>query len=343
MTTESRMSRRSSLKLIGALGLGISAPTIFFEPAPSLAGSAPHTLSRTIPLMSTLVSITVCDSSRDLAEEAQEKAFQTMKDLVPIFNRFDPNSRVSRLNRSGSLNDAPPHLMQVLGVSRDLFYQSGRVFDVTVLPLLDRQRESIVKTGRPLEFKEIREAFKCVGFEKVTFAPGKISFAHSGVRITLDGIAKGYIVDQAAKTLEKQGVKSALINAGGDIRAIGGKGSVPWRIGIRDPLGRKKHARTFDLTNMAVATSGNYENYFDPQARHHHIISKDLGDSPRRIISVTAMAGTAMLADGLSTALFLLGPEQGLKLIDSLPEAEALIMTRGGRTFKSSGWDHRTV
>ncbi|MCF8104373.1 MAG: FAD:protein FMN transferase [Desulfohalobiaceae bacterium] len=289
--------------------------------------------------MNTLVSITVCDASRDLAEESQEAAFQTMKDLIPIFNRFDPESRISRLNVSGKLNDVPPHFLQVLETSQDLFYQSGKVFDITVLPLLERQQESVAKTGRPPQIQEIQDMRKSLGFEKIKFGPGKIVFAHAGVRITLDGIAKGYIVDQAARTLEKHGVKSALINAGGDIRAIGGKGPVPWQVGLRDPLDRRQHVQIFNLAHMAVATSGNYENYFDPLARHHHIINKDLGDSPRRTISATAVARTAMMADGLSTAMFLAGPKKGLKLIESLPGAEALVMTRGSRIFKSSGWN----
>lgn len=338
MTAESRMSRRSCLKLIGTLSLGVSAPAIFFEPAQALAGKSLHEISRTLPLMNTLVSITVCDASRHLAEEAQEKGFRVIQDLIPIFDRFDPKSQVSWLNQNKSLTEVPPQLFEVLKTSEKLFYQSGKAFDVTILPLLERQQEQVAGTGKPPDIQETRNTLTYVGFEKIDLDAGTIRFSHPGTRITLDGIAKGYIVDQAASTLENLGVQSALINAGGDIRAIGDKGGVPWTIGLKDPLGRKRTVQRFDLANRAVATSGNYENNFDPLARHHHIISKRLGDSPRRIISASVLANTAMLADGLSTTLFLSEPEHGLRFVESLPDCEALIMTRGGRIFESSGW-----
>ncbi len=338
MTDQQRMTRRSSLKLLGAFGLGAALPNVLLHARLAQAQASRHTVSKTLPLMNTLVTMTVCDPSRPRAEEALEKAFRHIQDLIPIFNRFDPGSRLSRLNQQGVLHDVPPELFQVLETSKYLYHQSKKSFDVTVLPLLEEHRQSVLQTGRPPEVREIKTILQSVGFDKLHLHPRTVRFTHSGMRITLDGIAKGYLVDRAAMVLRRQGVRSALINAGGDIRAIGGKDGAPWRIGLQDPLGRKKELATFKLADRAVATSGNYHNYYDPLAKHHHIISKGLGDSPQRIISATALAPSAMLADGLSTMLFLNTPAQSLRLVESLPESEALIITRGGRIFQSSGW-----
>ena len=342
MTFPNRMSRRSSFKVMGALGLGVSVPSLLWRPSALQAKTSLQTVSKTLPLMETLVSMTACDPSRMRAEEALEKAFRRVQDLIPVFDRFDADSRLGRLNQTGSLRDVPPQLFEVLETSKYLYHRSTKTFDVTILPLLEEHRDSVIRTGRPPEIRRVQAILASVGFAKIQLDPRTIRFRHSGVRITLDGIAKGYLVDQAAQTLRRAGVHSALIDAGGDIRAVGSKGPGPWRIGLEDPLGRKKRLMAFRLADLAVATSGNYEQYFDPLARHHHIVSKDLGDSPRRIISATATAPTAMLADGLSTMLFLQTPEQGLACIESMPECEALLITRGGRMFPSSGW-HRLL
>ena len=337
MSFQHTMNRRSALKLLGALGLGTAAPEFVFNVQAFAAQSSLHTVSKTLPLMKTLVSMTVCDRSRTLAEEALGQAFEHVQALIPVFNRFDAGSHLSRLNRSGILREVPAELFQVLETSKYLFYQSRRSFDVTILPLLEAHQQSVLRTGRPPEHPALQSILQTVGFEKLELHPGTVRFTRPGMRITLDGIAKGYLVDRAAEALRRQGVHSALINAGGDIRAIGDKGGAPWRIGLQDPLDRKRTAATFKLTDTAVATSGNYQNAYDPLARHHHIVSKGLGDAPQGILSVTVLAPSAMLADGLSTMLFLNSPEENLRQVASLPECEALIMTRGGRTHHSSG------
>ena len=337
MTIHRTMTRRSTLKLLGAFGLGAAAPEFFLNVQTSGARTSLHTVSKTLPLMKTLVTMTVCDPSRSLAEDALGKAFEHVQALIPVFNRFDAGSHLSRLNRSGILREVPSELFQVLETSKYLYYQSQKSFDVTILPLLEAHRHSVLQTGRPPELPAIKAILQSVGFERMELHPRTVRFTRPGMRITLDGIAKGYLVDRAAEMLRRQGVHSGLINAGGDIRAIGDKAGAPWQIGLQDPLARKQQAATFQLTDMAVATSGNYQNYYDPPARHHHIVSKELGDSPQRVLSVTVLAPSAMLADGLSTMLFLNTPETSLRQVASLPETEALIISQGGRTYQSSG------
>jgi thiamine biosynthesis lipoprotein len=337
MRSKATIDRRDCLKLIAALGLGSAVPAAAARPA-AAAVAGKHEVSRTLPLMGTLVTITVFDESRQKVDEALERAFGAMRKAMPVFDRFDPGSRIAHLNDTGLLRDVPPGLGHVMRASSQLHEASRGMFDITVLPLLRIYKRTLQEKGRPPAWGEVREAASRTGFERVRISSGEIRLLQPGMQITLDGIAKGYIVDLAAESLRADNIQCALINAGGDIRAVGSKGGVPWRIGVRDPGGRKSYVRTIRLSDMAVATSGSYENHFDPLARHNHLIDAEAKGSPRRTVSATAVASSAMLADGLSTAFFVLEPEKAITLAESLAGVQATIFARGGRSFCSSGW-----
>jgi thiamine biosynthesis lipoprotein len=288
--------------------------------------------------MNTLVTVTVLDRSRQRAVTAQNAAFQTMHKLVPVFDRFRSDSHISRLNRHGALHDVPPDLDRVLNACSELYRQSHNHFDVTILPLLQRTSSTVRRTGNALSPKEIRDLKSLIGFRHVGHTSRAVRLERPGMGITLDGIAKGYIVDQAAACLVRHGVRSALINAGGDIRVTGGKGGSPWLIGVQDPMRTEGQIARLGLHQAAVATSGSYEQFFDPLARHHHLIDTS-GYSPHRIVSSTVVAPTAMQADGLATALFLMPPGKGLQWAASLPGVQACLITRGNRTMNTPGWE----
>jgi thiamine biosynthesis lipoprotein len=337
MHSKAAIDRRGCLKLLAAVGLGSVLPAAAVRPAAAAVADR-RAFTRTLPLMGTVVSITVYDTSRQRAEEAQERAFRAMQKASSVFDRFDSASHISHLNETGRLRDVPPGLGYVFRASSQLHQASRGMFDVTVLPLLRVYKHSLREGGEPPAWREVREAASRTGFEGVRMSSREIRLVQPGMQVTLDGIAKGYIVDLAADTLRSHDVSCALINAGGDIRAVGSKGGVPWRIGVKDPGGRQRYLRTLHLSDMAVATSGSYENYFDPRARHNHLIDRDQASSPRRTVSATAVASSAMLADGLSTAFFVLEPKQAIALAESFRDVEAAILARGGRTFVSSGW-----
>jgi thiamine biosynthesis lipoprotein len=177
-----------------------------------------------------------------------------------------------------------------------------------------------------------------------------LSLSRSGMGLTLDGIAKGYIVDAMADALRAHGATRFLINAGGDIRAAGDRGDeLPWTIAIRDP---EDSAPSWDseswrrsvvpdlirITSGAVATSGSYEVYFDREQLAHHIVQGRTGRSPDHAMSVTVTAATTMEADALATAVFVLGPVEGAGLINGLAGCECLIIDRQGKQVRSDGW-----
>jgi thiamine biosynthesis lipoprotein len=157
--------------------------------------------------------------------------------------------------------------------------------------------------------------------------------------ITLDGIAKGYIVDRAAEVLSKNGIKNYLVNAGGDIRTAGVRSDKKaWTIAIQDPKKKRQYPDIVHLGNGAIATSGNYEVYFDREKMFHHIVDPRTGRSPRLTTSVSVRARTAMDADALSTSVFVMTPDGGTRFIDSLSSCECLVIDKKGRMFRSSGW-----
>ena len=336
MAAGSAMNRRQWLQTAGLAGAALLAPSVVLRPR-AASGSKPlRQVSKTLPLMGTLVSITVLDPSENKAREARESAFATMNELLPIFNRHDGSSCLSELNRKEVLRDVPPELSRVLEQSKVLYRLSDKAFDITILPLLEMSRRSRAASRRP-DWSTVQEKLSLTGWDNISCSSKEIRL-QPGTKITLDGIAKGFIVDRAAAALRARGVAGALINAGGDIRAVGDKKGSPWQVGLRDPEGREHPVQTVRLSDLAVATSGSYEQYFDASGKHHHLIDGSRGDSPRRTVSSTVIAPSAMLADGLSTAFFVLQPEQGLKLAAKLNHVETHIITRGGRSFSSGGW-----
>lgn len=338
-TLKDCIDRRDFLKMMGMLGIGLATPA-FATPLENLKFNKHlYKVSRTRPLMGTFVNITIMDPSKDKAEDALQRTFLEIENLTCIFNRHTDNTPIGQLNREGILRDVNPHIYKVMSRA-DHFYQlSQGAFDITVKPLIDLYKESFTQTGNPPDAQKVKDILKLVDAKNVHYDRGEIRFLKDGVGITLDGIAKGYIVDKAAHSLEKARIEHALINAGGDIKAIGDRGKgKPWRIAIRNPWEKDKNLEILSLANEAIATSGNYEVYFDREKLFHHIISPKTGYSPRLTTGVTVLAKAVTDADALSTATFIFEPKEGKRLIDSLSGAECLIVDQKGMKIRSSGW-----
>jgi len=183
-----------------------------------------------------------------------------------------------------------------------------------------------------------------VGAENIIFDGRSIAFRKDGMGITLDGIAKGYIVDKASKVLTSKGIKNHLINAGGDIRTHGhAKGKRPWTIAIQDPQKKRHYPDIIKMNDGAIATSGNYEVYFDRERMFHHIVNPRTGRSPLQTVSSSVIARTTMEADALSTATFIMGPTQAVRFINSRPTTECLLITRKNKILRSAGWKTATT
>jgi thiamine biosynthesis lipoprotein len=145
-------------------------------------------------------------------------------------------------------------------------------------------------------------------------------------------------VERGAAILKEAGIAHALLNAGGDTRVIGDRRGQPWIVGIRHPRAPDAVVTRLPLIDEAISTSGDYERFFEENGkRYHHILNPATGRSTEGVLSVTVIGPDATLTDGLSTTLFVLGPESGLQLIETFPEYEAIVVDAQGRLSYSSG------
>ncbi|KXG77054.1 FAD:protein FMN transferase [Thermotalea metallivorans] len=189
---------------------------------------------------------------------------------------------------------------------------------------------------------EIQEVLKYVDYKGIKFQDeNKVKLDIDGMQLDLGGIAKGYAADAVTKIIREKGIKHAIINLGGNVVAVGKKtDGTPWKIGIQDPFEPTgTHMGVIEITDQTVVTSGNYERYFMRDGkRYHHIIDPKTGyPSENGVISATIITDSSIDADALSTSVYVLGLEKGMKLIESMEGVECIIITEGKKVYLSSG------
>jgi thiamine biosynthesis lipoprotein len=317
----------------------VPPPPVTTEVVPLNRKSVKVTVAQ--PAMSTLVAVTAIHRSQDLAEEAIGRAFEEMNRLIGILNRFDDSTALSSLNSEGRLRDTPPELVHLIQRSARYHEVSSGLFDISVRPLVDLFQEKLTGSEpREPTDSEIRDAMQRVGFKSVAISGPDVELQRDGMSLTLDGIAKGFIVDAIAESLTRGKVRNYLVNAGGDIRTSGRREyREPWRVAVQDPEKQDNYPEVLPMTKGAVATSGSYEIFYDQERMYHHIVDSTSGRSPTLHASVTVRAPTALAADALATTLYLLNPAEGVRLIESLRGCECLLIDRAGGQVKSSGWN----
>ncbi len=262
-------------------------------------------------------------------KEAAAIVFAEMKRIERLLSKYDPASEVSQLNRLGKLR-VSPETFYIIAKAKEFWSASNGAFDITVGPLMDTWGFTDKKYRKPTD-AEIAAALQRVGSDKIILKKNDnvVEFSARDMRIDLGGIAKGYGVDCAVKKLKEAGITSCLINAGGQVYALGTKYGSPWRVGMRNPrpAGLPDNPQALELTDQSVSTSGDYEQYFtEGQKRYAHIIDPKTGypvDSG--VISATVIAGDGLTADALSTSVFVLGKTQGEALVKKFPGAQLIL------------------
>lgn len=252
--------------------------------------------------------------------------------LEQLFSIGEPQSDVARLNAQGTLT-LSSETAALLAAAREISVASGRALDVTIGPVV---RLWGWYDGSPTvpEAAELTAALALVDYERLRLEGLDAALEKPGMAVDLGGIAKGYAAGSAAKVLHDQGVTSALLNLGGNIRAVGAKpdGS-PWIVGIADPQDPSSYCGTVEVTDCAVVTSGDYQRYFTQDGQtYHHIFDPETGfPADTGLRSVTVLCEDDTWADGLSTALFVLGLQDGAALWRSCPvDFEAVFLTDDG-------------
>jgi FAD:protein FMN transferase len=302
------------------------------------AASSIQKISRTEKLMDTFFTVTVYSDSPETAETAIRSAFDEIKKIESELSVYKEDSEVARLNRKRMLTSPSEDLK--INISRSLYYSnlSNGAFDITVQPLLDLYKKSFNEKNSAPSDEMIHNELKKVDYKRIIAKDQEIKIGDDQ-SITLGGIAKGYAVEKAVEILKCNNISTALVDAGGNMRALGKKPEGVWNVALADPRDINNYVTIIPLDNNAVSTSGDYERYFDDEMKYHHIINPKTGYSATELISVTIVTDDAFDADALSTAVFVLGKEKGMELIESLPGVEGLIITREKEIIRSSGFN----
>lgn len=291
-------------------------------------------------LMDTIVEITAYAGSEEEAREGTQAAFDKIKAIADLTDRFPEKgsaayerSDVCRINTMAGIEpvQVSDAVLEMLVLSQKYYEITEGAFDVTVGPLMDLWGFG-TKPAVP-DAAAIREKLKLVGMDKMTIDPQKktVYLARPGMAVDLGGIAKGYAAEAAAKVLRDRGISQAVINAGGNVVVLGGKkGKDRWKLGIQDPRNSGGLIGVLALKNKVAVTSGDYQRYFESGGkRYHHLLDPETGMPARGAISVTVVCDSSAVGDILSTALFVLGPEKGLELAESLQGVEAVFVSAG--------------
>jgi thiamine biosynthesis lipoprotein len=322
------MNRRQFLKITAAAsGLLIGGGLLKFGLNPS-----GHTLRETRTLMGTLINLVVIARTQHSAREAVEATFAEMARLIIYFDHRRHDAALARLNRAGRLSRPPANLVSLLELAQRYGDLTGGAFDVTVKPLLEAYQSGQSVTP---------SLHNLVDYRQVQVSPDLISLNRPGMALTLDGIAKGQVVDGATAVLRSRGFENILVEAGGDLTGLGNRadGST-WRVGIAHPRQAASGGLlgVLPLTDRAMASSGDYMHVFSQDWRHHHILDPRSGISPADLSAATVLAPAAADADALSTAMMVMGRRAGLALIERLPYIEALLVTKEMQLIRSSGF-----
>lgn len=291
-------------------------------------GSGGEPVRRTQVVMGTLVDITVTAPDEERAQAAITQAFDEMSRIEQLMSTYLPDSEISRINRAAG-KEAVPVSPEVEEVIREgLFWsaQSDGAFDLSVEPLvqlwnLDGEKE-VIPAAATLE-----KTAALVNYKDIELKDHTVRLSRAGMAINVGGLAKGYAVDRAVSLLRSR-VSGGIVNAGGDLYAFGQKSkTASWHIGLQHPRKPQELLAAFALKNQAVATSGDYQRYFIKDGiRYHHIFDPKTGRPARQMISATIIAHEVMEADALATAVFVMGPSQGIAWVDSLENVEAMLV-----------------
>ena len=303
------------------------------------AAAAGQWLAREEAIMGTAVRVELWSDDPRAGEAAIDAVMAEMHRIDRAMSPFKPDSELSRINRDAASRPAPlsDEMFALLARALEFSRLSHGAFDISYASVghLYDYREGT----QPSE-AELQRAREAIGYEHLELdaAACTLQFARPHMRIDLGGFAKGHAVDRGVAILMQHGIAHAVIAAGGDSYVLGDRRGRPWSIAIRHPRKPGEVVAVLPLEDVAVSTSGDYERFFERDGvRHHPIIDPRSGDSPRSVHSVTILAAEGVTSEALSKSVFVLGVDAGLRLVESHPGVDAIVVDAHGALHCSSG------
>ncbi len=321
--------------------LTFSAQLSAGEPDPR---TGDHIIERSRTAMGTYIHITIWGNEDEKAVGAIDEAFAEFERIDKLMTTWTDTSEVSRINLaagSGKPVEVSPELIAVLERASEDSKMSNGAFDITVGSFsgvwkFDEDNDGTIPAPELVAARK-----KLVNWRDLILDPAKHTarLKKKGQKITLGGIAKGYSVDKAVAILRAHGFVDFIVQAGGDMYCAGRRGDRKWRVGIRDPRGpRDSYFALAEIEDRTFSTSGDYERFvIKGGKRYHHIIDPATGYPASGVRSVTIMAKDGITAEGLSKVVFIWGAERGMKLIESMPDVDAVVVDAQNHVTVSKG------
>jgi thiamine biosynthesis lipoprotein len=278
--------------------------------------------------------VTVSFASNIASKTVFSRVFSEMRKTAARLDWHDPNGEIGKLNAYGYLSHASADVLTVMRSALSFSDLSRGAFDISVLPLIRLwERGEAVNTSHVFTY-EIAAALEAVNYKNIIIEDDSVRFLRPNMRISLAGIAKGFVVDKGMSVLRNAGVADAMINGGGDIRVMRSESEPPWRIGVQDPLKRKGLICVAEARNLAIASSGSYARAYND------IIDPRTGKHTRSVAGVSVIARETMSADAFATCLHVLGPEAGIALAERREKRHiaALIVSKDGTRRATANW-----
>jgi len=296
--------------------------------------------------MNTIAKIIAVAPDEQTAQSSINAAFEKVYQFEKLMNRFDPNSQISQVNRLAAKEPVKvdKDLFDIL--QQSIYYSklTNGAFDITIGPLVDMWRKCAEANSMPTN-QQLTDVKKIIGCDKLLLDANNLSvrFAVEGMKLDLGAIAKGFAADKAQEIMKKSGATGGLIDLGGQIGCFGTTQDMgKWTIGVRNPAKNQNNQiiLKLSLTDMAIATSGNYERFYKiGQHKFSHIFNPETETSAEQISSDTIICTSGTQADALSTAVNVMGAAKGLELVEKLENTEAIIISADNKNklIKSSG------
>jgi thiamine biosynthesis lipoprotein len=308
---------------------------------------APHVVEKRHRAMGAEADITAWTVDEAAATRAFDEGFAEIDRLEDLMSVWRPGSDLVRLNEAAGRTPVvvSPEVFEALQRAREDGDLTHGAFDVTFAALADIWKFDHDQDNRIPAPDEIRARLPLIDYRKLTLdAAARTAYLpRSGMKAHLGGIGKGYTIDRVASMLRSRGLRNFMIQFGGDLYVAGMRGPRPWHLAIQDPRGPAgDYFAAIELSDSSFSTSGDYERFFMRDGRrYHHIIDTRTGQPAQGCRSVTIVAKNATLADALSTGVFVMGPAEGMALIERLPDVEGVIVSSDNRVLVSSGLKDR--
>lgn len=289
-------------------------------------------------LMDTLVQMRAHGEN---AEIAVEESMERIREIENLMSKTIETSDIYKLNNNPESEiEIDNESMNVLKKAVEYAEMTEGDFEPTIGSLVELWGIGSEDAAVP-EQSEIEAALASTGYNYLDLADNSAEITKAGVKIDLGGIAKGYAAEEVKKVVQKYNIEHAFVNLGGNVLVIGDKvdGS-PWKIGIQDPReGRGNVMAVVDAVDLTIVTSGNYERYFEENGKlYHHILDPKTGyPAENNLLSVSIISENSFDADALSTAVYVMGLEKGMKFIENMEDVDVMFITNDLDVYLSSG------